>query len=89
MIFMGERRPKQGHDAIAHDLIDRPLIAVHGLHHPLQHRVEELTRLLGVAVGEQLHGALEISEQDSDLLALAFQARTSLEDFFAQMGGGI
>ena len=89
MIFMGQRRPKQGHDAVAHHLIDRPLVAVHRLHHQRQDRVEELTGLLGVAVGQQLHRALEVSEQDGDLLALAFQAQTGLQDFFGQMGGGI
>jgi hypothetical protein len=29
---------------------------------------------LGVAVGEQLHGALEIGEQHGDLLTLAFDS---------------
>jgi hypothetical protein len=28
---------------------------VDSIHHPSQHRVEELTRLLGVAVGQQFH----------------------------------
>jgi hypothetical protein len=41
----------------------------------LEHGVEQLPRLLGVAVGEQLHGALEIGEEDRDLLALAFQCQ--------------
>jgi hypothetical protein len=33
---------------------------VHRRHHALQHRVEELAPLLGFAVGQQLHRALEI-----------------------------
>jgi hypothetical protein len=57
MIFVGNRRAKQGHDAVAHDLVDGALIAVHGRHHMLQHRVEELASFFGIAVGEQLHGA--------------------------------
>jgi hypothetical protein len=52
VIFMGQRRPKQGHDAIAHNLIDRAFVAVHGVHHPRQDWVEELTGFLGVAVGQ-------------------------------------
>jgi hypothetical protein len=51
VILVGERRAKQRHDPVAHHLIDRALVAVHGFHHPLEHRVEELPRLLGVAVG--------------------------------------
>ena len=74
MILVGERRAKQRHDAVAHHLVHRALVAVHGLHHALEHGVEELARLLGVAVGEQLHRALEVGEEHGDLLALAFQA---------------
>ena len=42
VVFMRNRRPKQGHNAIAHDLVHGPFVAVHGRHHALQHRVEEL-----------------------------------------------
>jgi hypothetical protein len=40
MIFMGNRRPKQRHNAIAHDLVDGPLIPMHRCHHPFQYRIE-------------------------------------------------
>ena len=30
VIFMGDRCPEQGHDAVAHDLVDGSLVAVHG-----------------------------------------------------------
>ena len=73
VVLMGQRRPKQRHDAIAHDLVHRALIAVHGRHHALQDRVEELPGLLGITVGQQLHRALEVGKQHGDLLALAFQ----------------
>jgi hypothetical protein len=32
---------------------------VDGLHHALEHGVEQLARLLGIAVGEQVHGTLQ------------------------------
>ena len=73
MVFMGQRGPKQRHDAVAHDLVHRALVAVHGGHHALQHRVEELAGLFGIAVGQQLHRAFEVGKQHRDLLALAFQ----------------
>ena len=73
MILVRNWRPKQGHNAIAHDLVHGPLIAVHGRHHALQHRVEELPGLLGVAVSQEFHGAFEISKQDRNLLAFAGQ----------------
>jgi hypothetical protein len=52
VILMCNRRPKQRHDAIAHELVHGAFVAMHGGHHAFQHRVEELTCLLRVAVGE-------------------------------------
>ena len=73
VVLVGQRRPKQGHDAVAHDLVHRAFVAVHGRHQALQHRVEELPGLLGIALGQEFHRALEIGKQHGDLLALAFQ----------------
>jgi hypothetical protein len=71
MVLVGERRAEERHDPVAHDLVDRALVSVNGLHHVLKNRVQELPRLLGIAVGEQLHRALQVGEEDGDLLALA------------------
>ena len=46
---------------------------MHRLHHVLEDGVEELARLLGIAVGEQLHRALEVGEEHGDLLALTLE----------------
>jgi hypothetical protein len=75
MVFMGDRRAKQRHDAVAHDLVHGAFITVHGVHQALQDRIEELPGLLGVTVGQQLHGALQVGEEHGDLLAFAFQSR--------------
>jgi hypothetical protein len=45
------------------NLIHRALVAVNGLYHQFEHRVEQLTRLLGVAIGQQLHQALQVGEE--------------------------
>ena len=80
MVFMRDRRAEQRHDAIAHDLIHGPLVAVHGCHHAFQDRVEELPRFLGVAVGQQLHRAFEVGKEHRHLLALAFQGTPGGQD---------
>src|SRR5262249_3215463 len=72
-------------DAVAHDLIDGALVAMHRVHHAFQHRVENAARFFGVAVGEQLHGALEVGEEHRDLLALAFQGAAGANDPLGQM----
>jgi len=53
MFFMRNRCTKQGHNPVAHDVVDRSFVAVHGRHHELQHRVEELSRLFGVALSHK------------------------------------
>jgi len=47
--------------------------AVDGVHHQREDGVENLARLFGIPVGEQLHGALEVGEEHGDLLALALE----------------
>ena len=46
MIFVGHRRTKQGHDAVAQDLIHRPFIAVDGVHHVAEGGIQEGLGLL-------------------------------------------
>jgi hypothetical protein len=89
VVFMRDRRPKQGHDPIAHDLVHGPLVTVHGRHHALEDRVEELARLLGVAVGQQLYRAFEIGKEDRHLLAFPFDGALGGQDLLCQMCGRI
>jgi len=62
---------------------------VHGRHHALDHGVEELAGFLRSAVGQQLHGAFQISKQHGALLALAFEGSLRGEDFLGQIPRGI
>jgi hypothetical protein len=89
VILVCERRAEERHDAVAHHLVDGALVVVDGLHHQLEDGVQDLARLLGVAVGEQLHRALEIGEEHSDLLALAFKCSLGRQDFLGQVLGRV
>jgi hypothetical protein len=89
MIFVGDRRPEQGHNAITHDLVDGAFIAMHRRHHAFEDRVEELAGLFGITIGQQLHRALEIGEQHRDLLAFAFEGSAGGEDLLGQMRWGV
>ena len=71
VILMGDRRPEERHDPVTHDLIHDALVAVDRFQHALEDSVQQPARLLGVAVGQELHGALEVGEEYRDLLALA------------------
>ena len=53
---------KERHNPIAQDLVDGSLIAVDGLDQEFQHRIEEPPRLLWVAIGQQRHRPLQVSQ---------------------------
>jgi hypothetical protein len=86
---MSQGRTKERHNAIAHDLVHRPFIAMHGVHHAFQHRIEELASLFRVALSQQFHGAFEVRKQHRDLLALAFQRTAGDEDFLREIRRGV
>jgi hypothetical protein len=44
--------PKQGHDAVAHHLVDGTFVLVYGRHHAVEYRIEQVPCLLGVALGQ-------------------------------------
>ncbi len=50
---------------------------------------EEVTRLLGVTVGEQLHRSLEVSEEHSNLLALTLEGGLGGEDLLSEVLGRV
>jgi hypothetical protein len=52
---------------------DRPLEVVDRLHHVLEDGIEELARLFGISVSEQLHRPLQVRKEHRDLLALALK----------------
>src|SRR5262249_19549659 len=81
--------PEQRHDAVAHHLVHGALVPVHRLDHAFQHRIQELARLLGIPVGEQLHRALEVSEEHGHLLAFALKSRFRGEDLLGEVLGSV
>jgi hypothetical protein len=89
VVLVRHRRPEQRHDPVPHHLVHRPLVAMDGLHHQRQHRIEDLAGLLRVAIGEQLHRTLEIGEQHGHLLALPLQGGLGGEDLLGQVLGGV
>jgi hypothetical protein len=82
VILVGEGGAEEGHDPVAHHLVHGALVAVDGLHHPFEHRIQKLSGLLRIPVGEQLHRAFQVGEQDGHLLAFPFQGGLRGEDAF-------
>jgi hypothetical protein len=55
----------------------------------LEYGIEELARLLGVTVREQLHRPFEVGEEDRDLLALALESGLGSEDLLGEVFRGV
>ena len=88
MILDRERRAEERHDAVAHDPVHRTLVAVDGLGHAFEHRVEQQSlRGLGIAVDQQLHRTRDIGEQHGDLLPLTLEGRPRGQDLFGKVLG--
>jgi hypothetical protein len=85
VILVGEGGAEERHDPVSHHLVDGALVAMDGLHHPLHDGVEDLARLLGVPVGEQLGRALEVGEEHRHMLALALYRGLRGEDALGEM----
>ena len=82
---MGEWRSERRHDPVTHHVVHRPLVAMHSFHHPLDYRIEQSSGFLRVAVCQEFHRALEVSEQHGDLLAFAFQGAFGRQDLLGKM----
>ena len=89
MILVRQRRAEQRHEAVAHDGVHGAFVAVHGLDHALEHRVEKLLHVLRVAVGDHLHRAFDVGEQHRDQLALAFQRGAGDENLVGDVLGRV
>ena len=68
-------------------LVHRALVAMHGLHHVSDDRGEDLARVLRVAIGNQLHRALEIGERDGHVLPFAFDDTFGCQDLLGEVLG--
>ena len=73
VIFMSYRGTEERHDAVAQHLVHGALVAVHGVHHDVQRRVQERAGLFWIEALDQLGGALEVGKEHRHLLTLAFQ----------------
>ena len=53
MVLVGQRCAEQGHNAVAEHLVDGALEAVHGVHHAVHGRIEELLAGFGIQAPDE------------------------------------
>jgi hypothetical protein len=59
---------------------------VHGVHHTLQGRVEELLGSFGIQTADEFGGVLEVGKEHRHMLAFALQDRAGGQDLVGEMG---
>ena len=89
VVLVGDRRPEQGHDAVAQHLVHDALVTVHRGHHGADRGIQDLASVLGVQGLDQGERTLDVGEQHGDLLALALEGGARAEDALGQIAGGV
>ena len=80
VIFVRDRSPEERHDAVAHDLVHRALVAMDRFHEAFEHGVQELAGVFRIAIGEEFQRAAKVRENDRDMLALALERHERREE---------
>ena len=85
MVFVRQGRAEQSHEAVTQELVDRAFEPVHFGHGQVEERVQRIVHALGPEALRQLRAVGQVTEQDADLFALAFQRRAGGEDLLRQV----
>jgi hypothetical protein len=62
VVLVGDRGSEEGHDAIAGELVDRTLEAIHPLAHQREHAFHDAAPCLSIHALPELHRALDVGE---------------------------
>jgi hypothetical protein len=80
MVVIGMRRTKKRDQPVATFLADDPTVTANGGTHGDQGRLEPRNRRLGIQLGDQVSGALQIGTEDGEVLPLAGDAAANFCD---------
>src|SRR6266850_8531502 len=89
MILVRNWRTKEGHEAVAQELIDGALVPVDLLEHQRKGTVHQLVHVFRVELLGNRREPRDIGEQYRYLLALPFEGSSRGQDLFGQVPGGI
>ncbi len=89
MVLVGYRGAEERHDAVPHDLGHPAFVKVNRFHHALEDAIKNLPARLGIAIGQDLHGSLQIREQDGHMLPFALQYVLRVEDPLGEVTGRV
>ena len=84
MVLMGEGCAEEGHDAVAGELVDRPLVLVDLIHEDLEAAIHDPVDLLGVELLGEGGEVRHVGKEDGDELALPFDRARVVRIFSAR-----
>jgi hypothetical protein len=84
-VFVRDGRAKQGHDAIAGVLVDRPFEPMDLCRNRLETPVHDLMHILGVAPLGRAREAGDVGEHHGDLAALSLDRRSRFKHFVGEV----
>jgi hypothetical protein len=62
---------------------------MHGVHHVVQRRIEELLGSFGVEAADEFRRVFEIGKEHRDLLTLTGEGGTGRDNFLGKVRGGV
>ena len=89
MVLIGNRRPEQRHEAVAKELIDGALVAVHLRERELEELAENIVHCLRAQARGERRGVGNVTEKHCDQLTLALASEAGCQHLAFEMGGRV
>jgi hypothetical protein len=85
VVLVRDRRPEEGHDAVAAEVVDGAFEAMDARREDLEEAVEHAMPFLGVDLLGELHRVHDVREEHGHVLSLALHGAPLAEDLLGQM----
>lgn len=89
VVLVGDRRPEEGHETVAQELVDSSLVTVHLPEGEIEELVQEVVHAVGSKALGQGRGVGDVAEENGDLLALAFEGAARRQDLLDEVLGSV
>jgi hypothetical protein len=89
MILQSERGSEESHEAVAQELVDSPLVAVHSFGHQSESPAHELVHRLRIQPFGELGRLYDIAKEHCNLLALTFERALERKDLLGEVLGSV
>ena len=89
VVFVGDRRAEQGHDAVTQELIYRAFVAMDLGEHELERAAHDRVDVLGIEARRHRREPRNVDEKHRDLLAFALKRGPRLKDRLGEMAWSV